>query len=112
MSNNDAPLPNIPDDNTPEMVKRLTAALADKFGDPVKVRDAEAMRKIYFDFKWQLKIANRTYEDLIKLLDDAIHKCEQQIQTPEIRAEAIQQFTYMKNKTTEFNVEENEPNEE
>lgn len=100
-------IPDQPEDNTPDLVKQMSAHMAKMAGSasPTMFQDNLKVQRIYADFKWQLKIALRTWDEVDGLLAQAVHRCEQEIQTPEVRTKAMTAFTNMRNKASEFNVE-------
>jgi hypothetical protein len=67
-------------------------------------RAAQVILRIYANFKWKLKIADRSAEEVNRLIDEAIIEISALV-PPDYRAGAIQKFEQMKNRLSEFVVD-------
>lgn len=91
----------------PESVQAMSGAMAEQLGStPTERKDNLTAQRIYAEFKWKLKIAQRSWTELDGLLANCLHRCEQEIQTPTVRERAMDMFQKMRNKASEFNLEQ------
>ncbi len=67
-------------------------------------QDAKVALRIWAEFRWKLKIADRTWQEVDNFINEAIAECYSKIQDAEVRAEVINQFEMARNRVSEFNV--------
>lgn len=76
--------------------------------------DAALALRIFAHFKWQLKIADHSYEEISALLDDCIARCDGIVNrathddTVQKFLEMKARFSEMRTRPSEFNVNPND----
>ena|SRR6185436_7466614 len=71
-----------------------------------QAKSALVAKRIYMEFRWELKKRDHTWAEVTEELDNAIRKCQDLIPDEKIRQECIKQFEQAKARLSEFDVNE------